>query len=141
MLAPLEACSSDTRALAFADQAVRAVLSSGLEAARLGAAAGSIRALPPMAEAENAKRTMIALERVARAHAAPEPLVRAAHGVAACALSLQLTGARGSEALTRAEGQLVSAIVRLVTATVRSGVSAERVVACLVPSPERLTPR
>jgi len=107
----------------------------GLEAARLGAAAGSLRALPALADAESAKRTMIALERVARAHAAPEPLVRAAHGVAACALSLELARSRGDGAIARAEGQLVSAIVRLVTATARSGVAAGRVVPELVPAP------
>ncbi|HMK74004.1 MAG TPA: hypothetical protein VK454_11740, partial [Myxococcaceae bacterium] len=52
---------------------------------------------------------------------------------AACALSLELARARGSEAAARAEAQLVSAIVRLVTATVRGGAAVERVVAELVP--------
>jgi hypothetical protein len=107
----------------------------GLESARLGAAAASLRALAPLADVEAAKRTMLALERVARAHAAPELLVRAAHGVAACGLAVGLAEPRGDEAAARAEGQLVSAIVRLVTATVRSGVPAGRVVAELAARP------
>ena len=117
--------------LAFADRAVRQLLSLGLEAARLGAAARSVRGLPGLVDAETARGTMLALERVARAHAAPEPLVRAAHGVAACALSLELASSGAAEAALRAEGQLISALVRLVTAATRSGVSPERAVAAL----------
>jgi hypothetical protein len=74
---------------------------------------------------------MFGLEKIARAHAAPELLVRAAHGVAACALSLVLTEARGTEAVERAEQQLVSALVRLTLAAVRAGVPLAEVVRCL----------
>jgi hypothetical protein len=130
---PLAAAATDPPlpTLVFADRAVRAVLPLGLDAARLGAASRAVRELPAVLDAEAAKRTMIALEKVARAHAAPEQLIRGAHGVAACAVSLGLAAGRGGEATARAEGQLVSAIVRLVTATVRTGVPAEAVVAAL----------
>lgn len=117
--------------LVFADRAVRALLPLGLDAARFGAAARSVHELPPLIDAESAKRTMVALEKVARAHAAPEQLIRGAHGVAACAVSLGFTAGRGAEVETRAEGQLVSALVRLATATVRAGVPESAVVAAL----------
>jgi hypothetical protein len=115
----------------FADRAVRGVLPLGLEASRLGAAARVVRELPPLEGTEAGRRTMIALEKVARAHAAPDLLIRAAHGVAACAVSLGLEASRGAEAAGRAEAQLVSAIVRLVTTTVKTGVPPEAVVAVL----------
>jgi hypothetical protein len=74
---------------------------------------------------------MFGLEKIARAHAAPELLVRAAHGVAACALSLVLHEARGPEALERPGRQLVSALVRLTTAARKAGVPLPEVVQCL----------
>jgi len=93
-----------------------------LEASRLGAAARAVRALQPVADAEGARQSMFALERLGRAHAAPEGLVRAAHGVCACALSLAMAQNRGEEAAEKAARQLVSALVRLATASVRAGV-------------------
>ncbi len=74
---------------------------------------------------------MFALEKMARAHAAPELLVRAAHGTCACALSLGLAQGPGPEAEARSRGQLVSALVRLVNATLKAGVSVGTVVRCL----------
>ncbi len=74
---------------------------------------------------------MFALEKVARAHAAPELLSRAAHGVCACALSLGLSSGRGPEAEERASRQLVSALVRLVNAALKARVPVEAVVGCL----------
>jgi hypothetical protein len=74
---------------------------------------------------------MFSLEKMARAHAAPELLVRAAHGTCACALSLGLSEERGPEAKERATAQLVSALVRLVTASLKAGVPVEAVVRCL----------
>jgi hypothetical protein len=73
---------------------------------------------------------MFSLEKIARAHAAPELLIRAAHGVCACALGLGLKE-KQSEAAERAETQLVSALVRLTTASVKAGVRVEAVVGCL----------
>lgn len=74
---------------------------------------------------------MLGLERIARAHAAPEQLVRAAHGVCACALSLTLAEGRGPLALEHAERQLVSALVRLTTTAVRANVPLPVVARCL----------
>jgi hypothetical protein len=71
---------------------------------------------------------MFGLEKIARAHAAPERLVRAAHGVCACALSLGLTESRGLEAAQRGQTQLVSALVRLVTTCLKTKVPVELVV-------------
>jgi acyl dehydratase len=74
---------------------------------------------------------MFSLEKMARAHAAPELLVRAAHGTCACALSLGLAEAKGPLAEDRALAQLVSALVRFVTASLKAGVPVESVVRCL----------
>lgn len=90
-----------------------------------------MRALPPAVDTESVRRMMFSLEKVARAHAAPELLIRAAHGVCACALSLLLAGARGPDAVERARGQLVSALVRLATAAVKARVPVDAVVRCL----------
>ena len=90
-----------------------------------------MRALPPLADAEVARGSMFALEKLARAHAAPDVLVRAAHGACACALSLGLTQAKGGQGVEAARRQLVSALVRLASAAVRSGAKAEGVVGTL----------
>jgi|GEM_PF-5176222 len=74
---------------------------------------------------------MLALEKLARAHAAPEVLVRAAHGACACALSIGLAEARGGQGVEAARRQLVSALVRLATATVRAGATVATVVGTL----------
>lgn len=87
--------------------------------------------LPHLATDESVRKVMFGLEKIARAHAAPELLVRAAHGVASCALSLVLTEARGPEAVERAGQQLVSALVRLTMAAVRAGAPLPEVVRCL----------
>jgi hypothetical protein len=103
----------------------------GLLAAQLQAAAQAVRALPPLADVESARRMMFALEKIARAHAAPERLIRAAHGVCATALSLGLSEGGGAGLLQKGEAQLVSALVRLVTTTVKTGVPQRVVVQCL----------
>ena len=123
--------------LLFADTIVRylldlgQILPLGLEASGLKAAAAAVRTLPEVVDGEAARRTMFALEKMARAHAAPELLVRAAHGSCACALSLALSAGRGGEAAVRPTAQLVSALVRLVTSTTKTGVAAEAVVQAL----------
>ena len=48
-----------------------------------------------------------------------------------CALSLSLTESRGPEAVQRAQAQLVSALVRLVMASVKAKVPVDVVVQCL----------
>jgi hypothetical protein len=131
-VALLAASDVEQSPLAFADRGIRRVLPLGLEASRFGAAAHQVRTLTPIEDIETAKQAMFALERVARAHAAPELLIRAAHGVAACALSLELAEPRGA---MRADAQLVSALVRLVTATVKVGVQPEAVVESLAGQP------
>jgi hypothetical protein len=73
---------------------------------------------------------MFGLEKVARAHAAPDLLIRAAHGVCACALSL-LLGDGHPEPKARAARQLVSALVRLCTSAVKAGVPVDAAVKCL----------
>ena len=103
----------------------------GLEASGVGAAAPAVRELPRLSDGESVRKCMFALEKNARAHAAPELLVRAAHGVCACALSLSLTESRGPEAVQRAQAQLVSALVRLVMASVKAKVPVDVVVQCL----------
>ena len=80
---------------------------------------------------------MFALERTARAHAAPQLLVRAAHGVCACTLSLFLSEGRGPDAARKGRAQLVSALVRLVTSTVKAGVPVDVAVKCLSVSATR----
>jgi hypothetical protein len=97
----------------------------------VAAAARAVRELPGLSDGESVRKCMFALEKIARAHAAPELLVRAAHGVCACALSLSLTESRGPEAVQRAQAQLVSALVRLVTASVKAKVPVDVVVQCL----------
>jgi hypothetical protein len=114
----------------FADRALLSLLPLGLLAVRLPEAAEAVRALPGLGDTESARRCMFGLEKIARAHAAPEPLIRAVHGVCACALSLGLSEKR-PEAAERAETQLVSALVRACTASVKSGVCVEAVVGCL----------
>ena len=103
----------------------------GLEASGVGAAAPALRELPRLSDGDSVRKCMFALEKNARAHAAPELLVRAAHGVCACALSLSLTESRGPEAVQRAQAQLVSALVRLVMASVKAKVPVDVVVQCL----------
>jgi hypothetical protein len=90
-----------------------------------------VRVLPRVADVESARRMMFSLEKIARAHAAPELLVRAAHGVCACTLSLALAEGRGPDVVERATAQLVSAVVRLVMSAVKAGVPVEAVVGCL----------
>ena len=128
MLASAEA---DAPALAFADRAVRQLLPLALDASALAAAAQSVRALSPAVDDASVRRMMFSLEKVARAHAAPELLIRAAHGVCACALSLLLAQARGPDAVERAQGQLGSALVRLVTTAVKGKVPLDAAVRCL----------
>jgi hypothetical protein len=130
VLASLRA-APDTVALSFADRGVRGLFPLGLEASGVGAAARAVRELPSLSDGESVRQCMFALERIARAYAAPELLVRAAHGVCACALSLTLTESRGAAALERAEAQLVSALVRLVTMSVKAKVAADLAVQCL----------
>jgi hypothetical protein len=126
----------DAEPLCFADRAVHRLLSLGLEAKGAVSAAHAVLELPGLVDTEAARKAMFALEKLARAHAAPELLVRAAHGVCACALSLTLTEARGSDVAERSRGQLVSAIVRLATTGVRSGVPpAAAVEALALPAP------
>jgi hypothetical protein len=120
----------DAEPSSFADRALRGVLPLGLLAARLPEAAEAVRALPGLGDTESARRCMFSLEKIARAHEAPEHLIRAVHGVCACALSLGLKG-KHPDAAERAEAQLVSALVRLCTASVKSGVRVQAVVGCL----------
>jgi hypothetical protein len=101
------------------------------EAAGVAAAARAVRELPALSDGEAVRQCMFALEKIARAHAAPELLVRAAHGVCACALSLGLVTPRGPEAVERAQAQLSSVLVRLVTASVKATVPVEAAVQCL----------
>jgi predicted component of type VI protein secretion system len=129
-LAPLLA-SADAPAFAYLDRGVRGVMPLGLEAVRLGAAARAVRALPPLSDAEAARKSMFALEKLARAHAAPDLLVRAAHGACACGLSLGLAEARGRPDVDAARRQLVSALVRLATTTIRGGAPVHAVVGAL----------
>ena len=129
-LTPL-ASAPEASAFDFADRAVRQVFPLGLEASGMGAAARAVRTLPEVANAEAARRSMFALEKLARAHAAPELLVRAAHGVCACALSLGLAQPQGGEAAERGCRQLVSVLVRLVLAALKAGAPAEKVLATL----------
>ncbi len=103
----------------------------GLDAAHLGAAARAVRAMPPLADAAGARTSMFALEKLARAHAAPDVLVRAAHGACACALSLGLAEARGGAGVEAAARQLISVLVRLTTALVRAGTPVDAVVGTL----------
>jgi hypothetical protein len=117
--------AEDASALSFADRGLRSLLPLGLEASGLAVAASTVRALPGLLSVDGARKSMFGLEKIARAHAAPELLVRAAHGVCACALSLGLTESRGPEAAQRAQTQLVSALVRLVTTSVKTKVPVE----------------
>jgi len=121
----------DAPALSFADRGLRRVLPLGLEASGLREAGEAVRALPGLLGLDASRGSMFGLEKVARLHSAPESLVRAAHGVCACALSLSLTEARGPEPIQRAEAQLVSALVRLVTTSVKANVPADVVMRCL----------
>ena len=91
-----------------------------------------MRELPELSLDAQIRKAMVGLERIARAHAAPEGLVRAAHGVCACALSVVLSETRGPEASEKATGQLVSALVRLATAAVKAKAPLHSVVDCLV---------
>ncbi len=116
------------------------MLPLGLEAVRLGAAARAVRALPPLSDAEAARKSMFALEKLARAHAAPELLVRAAHGACACGVSVGLAETRGGQGVEAAHRQLVSALVRLVTATVRGGTPVDAVVGVLAGGDVEATP-
>ncbi len=129
-LGPL-AAAPQAPIFAFVDRAVREVLPLGLEASRLGGAAGAVRALPEVTDEEVARRTMFALEKLARAHAAPELMVRAAHGVCACALSFGLAQPVGGDTAERARRQLVSVLVRLTLATVKAGAPVQTVLATL----------
>jgi hypothetical protein len=125
------ASAADDAPLAFADRAVHGVLPLGLEASSKDAAADAVRALPALLDVESARQLMFGLEKVARAHAAPELLIRAAHGACACALSLALAEGRGPDAVAQARRQLVSALVRLCTSSVKAGVPVQVVVASL----------
>ncbi|MGO8970683.1 MAG: hypothetical protein ACLQDQ_14085 [Myxococcaceae bacterium] len=125
------ASAPDASAWAFVDRAVREVLPLGLEASGLLSAAQAVRALAGVTDGEAARRSMFALEKLARAHAAPELLVRAAHGVCACALSLGLVEAEGGQGAEKARGQLVSVLVRLSTTAVRAGAAPDAVVGTL----------
>ncbi len=129
-LTPLRA-GVDASPLSFADRGLRRLLPLGLEASGLGEAGGTARALPGLLGVDASRGSMFGLERLARAHSAPESLVRAAHGVCACALSLSLSEARGAEPVQRAEAQLVSALVRLVTTSVKARVPVDVAVRCL----------
>jgi hypothetical protein len=134
-VAALAAADVAESPLTFADRAIRRLLPLGLEASGLGVAARQVRALAPLGDIQTAKQAMVTLERVARAHAAPELLIRAAHGVAACALSFGLAEPRGAEFVARADAQLVFAMVRLVTATVKAGVRPEAAMESLADRP------
>lgn len=117
--------------LGFADRGLFGLLPLGLTAQGLGAAAEAARQLPGLQTVEAARHSMFGLEKLARAHAAPEVLVRAAHGTCACALSLSLAAGKEPEVVQRAAGQLVSALVRLLTTAVKAGVPVEEAVRCL----------
>ncbi|MGO9832202.1 MAG: hypothetical protein ACLPJH_18880 [Myxococcaceae bacterium] len=117
------------------ERAVREVLPLGLEAFGLVGAAQAARALPGLRHGEAARGGMFALEKLGRAQDAPELLLRAAHGVCACALSLALAEAQGGEATAKAEGQLVSVLVRLSTAAVKAGAKPEAVLRALAGVP------
>jgi hypothetical protein len=125
------ASAEDASAAAFADRGLRSLLPLGLEASGLSAAASLVRALPGLLSVDAARNSMFGLEKIARAHAAPELLVRAAHGVCACALSLGLTEGRGPEAAVRSQTQLVSALVRLVTTSTKAKVPVDAVLGSL----------
>ena len=114
---------------------MRGLFPLGLEASRLGAAGRAARGLGAVTDGEAARRSMFALEKLARAHAAPELLVRAAHGVCACALSLALANPQGGEKAQGANRQLVSVLVRLTTAAVKAGATADAAVAALAGAP------
>ncbi len=117
------------------DRAIREVLPLGLEASGLAAAAQAARALPGVRNGEAARGGMFALEKLGRAQAAPERLLRAAHGVCACALSLALAEGQAGQATAKAEGQLVSVLVRLSTAAVKAGARPDSVLGALAGVP------
>jgi hypothetical protein len=129
-LAPL-ASALDAPPLSFADRGLRGLLPVGLEATGLPEAGDAVRALPGLLGPDAARGSMFGLEKIARAHAAPESLVRAAHGVCACALSLSLNEAGGPEPMQRAQAQLVSVLVRLVKTSAKASVPVEVAVRCL----------
>ena len=122
-LTPLTESDTPMAPAGLVDRAVRRLAARALEVAGAEEAAARIRALPEVDGGARARETMPALERIARATSAPPALVRAASQAAAGLISLESPG--GSEG---AEGQLVSAVVRLAFASVRAGLSAAEVV-------------
>jgi hypothetical protein len=126
VLGPLASSETLTPAV-LADRAVRVLLPHALDARAAGEAASRIRALPELTDAETARTTMPALERVARATQAPADLIRAA---SQCAGALLRTGLPGGAEV--GEAQLAAAAARLVLAGVRAGRSPQELVSLLV---------
>jgi hypothetical protein len=107
---------ADPTAFEVADRAVRALAPAALDRAGHSEAASRIRALPALATSDDGRTTMPALERIARATAAPSDLVRFCSQVAGAAIRLGMPG--GAE---QGEVQLLAAVVRLAHASVRAG--------------------
>ena len=112
--------------LGLADRAVRVLAPAALEGSGHPEAASRIRALPPLESPDDGRATMPALERIARATAAPSDLIRFASQVAGAAIRLGMPG--GAE---QGEVQLLAAVVRLAHASVRAGVAPGEVVQLL----------
>jgi len=108
------------------DRAVRLLAPAALERAGHSEAASRIRALAPLATPDDGRNTMPALERIARATAAPSELIRFTSQVAGAAIRLGMPG--GAE---QGEVQLLAAVVRLAHASVRGGLPADDAVRLL----------
>ena len=126
MLGPLTSSDALTPSR-LADRAIRGLLPRALEGRTAAEAASRIRALVEVTGAEVARTTQPAVERIARATNAPPDLIRAAAQVSGSLLTLERPGAEDA-----GTAQLVSAVTRLATAALRSGVPGPEVVALLL---------
>ena len=105
---------------------MRTLAPAALEQAGNAEAASRIRALPRLDSPDDGRTTMPALERIARATAAPSDLIRFTSQVAGAAIRLGMPGG-----VEQGELQLLAAVVRLAQASVRAGLPPADVVRLL----------